>query len=296
MFCASCGIAGGDDIKLKKCTACYLVKYCSVKCQKEHWPKHKRECKRRAAELQDEILFKQPESTNYGDCPLCCLPLSIDVEKSTMLTCCSTIICDGCNHANLKREFVARLQHKCPFCRKAPLNEEESNGQMMKRIEVNDPVAMSEMGTMKYHDGHFKEGFEYFTRAAALGNVEAHYQLSCLYRDGQGVEKDRKKELHHLKEAAIGGHAVARHNLGWVEKKNGRIDRAVKHWIIAAKLGFDDSMENIKGLYKGGYVSKKDFATALRGHKAAIDATKSPQREEAAEFQKRRGRRTSGAV
>ena len=68
MFCASCGVAGGDDIKLKKCTACYLVKYCSVKCQRDHWKQHKKECKKRAAELKDEILFKQPESSHLGDC------------------------------------------------------------------------------------------------------------------------------------------------------------------------------------------------------------------------------------
>ena len=67
MFCASCGTAGGDDIKLKQCTACYLVKYCSVKCQRDHRKQHKKECKKRAAELRDEILFKQPESTHLGD-------------------------------------------------------------------------------------------------------------------------------------------------------------------------------------------------------------------------------------
>eukprot|EP00985_Skeletonema_marinoi_P010065 scaffold4743_cov161-Skeletonema_marinoi.AAC.1 len=54
MFCASCGIAAVDAVKLKKCTACYLVRYCSVKCQKQHRPKHKKECKKRAAELRDE--------------------------------------------------------------------------------------------------------------------------------------------------------------------------------------------------------------------------------------------------
>eukprot|EP00984_Skeletonema_dohrnii_P017230 scaffold7802_cov115-Skeletonema_dohrnii-CCMP3373.AAC.1 len=70
MFCASCGIAEVDDIKLKKCTACYLVKYCSVKCQRNHRPQHKRACKKRAAELRDEILFKQPESRDLGDCPI----------------------------------------------------------------------------------------------------------------------------------------------------------------------------------------------------------------------------------
>eukprot|EP00984_Skeletonema_dohrnii_P007364 scaffold2671_cov81-Skeletonema_dohrnii-CCMP3373.AAC.4 len=70
MFCAACGIAGGDDIKLKKCTACKSVRYCGVKCQKEHRPQHKKECKKRAAELRDEILFKQPESSDLGDCPI----------------------------------------------------------------------------------------------------------------------------------------------------------------------------------------------------------------------------------
>ena len=77
MFCAFCGTAGGDEIKLKRCNACYLVRYCSVKCQKDHWPKHKKECKKRAAELRDEILFKQPESTHLGDCPICCLPVPL---------------------------------------------------------------------------------------------------------------------------------------------------------------------------------------------------------------------------
>ena len=80
MLCASCGTAEGDDIKLKKC-ACHLVKYCSVACQKAHRPKHKKECKKRAAELKDEILFKQPESSHLGDCPICCLPLPIDIKN-----------------------------------------------------------------------------------------------------------------------------------------------------------------------------------------------------------------------
>ena len=81
MLCASCGVAGGDDIKLKRCTACFLVRYCSVKCQKEHRPKHKKECKKRAAELKDEILFKQPESSHFGDCPICCLPLPTEPKN-----------------------------------------------------------------------------------------------------------------------------------------------------------------------------------------------------------------------
>eukprot|EP00986_Skeletonema_menzelii_P015252 scaffold11358_cov72-Skeletonema_menzelii.AAC.1 len=153
----------------------------------------------------------------------------------------------------------------------------------MKRIEANDPVAMCFMGTERYHEGDYNAAFEYWSRAASLGDVQAHFNLSILYRDGQGVEKDEKRELHHLTEAAIGGHPLARHNLGILEWKNCHYVRAAKHFIIAAKLGDDDSLEAVKDHYKAGYVSKDDFATALRGQQAAVDATKSPQREEAAE-------------
>jgi len=73
MCCAACGIKEVDDIKLKNCNACYLVKYCSIECQKNHRKQHKKECKERMAELREELLFKQPESSHLGDCPICFL-------------------------------------------------------------------------------------------------------------------------------------------------------------------------------------------------------------------------------
>ncbi len=239
------------------------------------------------AELHGEILLKQPEGRHDGDCPICCLPLPLDPKKSGLYSCCTKKICNGCQHANRKREIEGRLQQKCPFCRTvAAKTEEENIARLMNRVEANDPVAMREIGKGKCHEGDYKAAFEYWTRAIALGDIEAHYQLSGSYQFGRGVEKDEEKELHHLTKAAIGGHPKARHNLGWLEGENGQHNRAVKHYIIAAKLGVDESLENIQGLYKGGFVSKEDFAAALRGHHAAIIATKSPQREEAAEFYK----------
>ena len=289
MFCASCGVAGGDDIKLKKCNACHLVKYCSVKCQKDHWQKHKKECKKRAAELHDEILFRQPESSHYGDCPICCLPIPIDEKRSTWVPCCCKHICNGCFVANERRETERRLQHTCPFCRTAaPNTGAEIIEQLMKRVEANDPVAMCHMGSEIYKEGNYNSAFEYFTKAAAMGNVQAHYQLSILYRDGQGVEKNEKRELHHAEKAAIRGHPHARCSLGCFEwENNAQMDRAVKHFIIGAKLGHDMSLDNVKMLYEAGYASKEDFGVALRGYQAAIEAAKSPQREAVAEYSSR---------
>ena len=288
MFCASCGTAGSDNIKLKNCDDCDLVRYCSVKCQEDHMPEHKKECKKRAAELKDEILFKQPENNHYGDCPICCLPIPINPEKSCFYTCCTKYVCKGCSHANIKREIEGRLEQKCPFCRNAaPKTDEECNERLMKRIEVNDPVAMIQIGMKKYKEGDYRSAFEYSRKAADLGDVMSHYQVSCLYRTGQGVEKDEKKALHHLTEAAIGGHPDARYNLALMEGRMDRVDRAVKHFIIAAKLGHDDSLTYVKNAYKAGYASKEDFNAALRGYQAAIEATKSHQREEASRFMMR---------
>jgi len=282
MCCASCGTAEVDDIKLKTCTACKSVRYCSVKCQKEHRPQHKRACKKRAAELHDEILFKQPESSYEGDCPICCLPMSLDKTKSTMMACCSKVICDGCYHSNVVRITRGSLEPTCPFCRHPDLkSEEEEINKVMKRVKANDPVAMVQIGLRRNEAGDYDDAFRYLSKAAELGDVGAHYQLAIFYRKGHGVEKDVKKVVYHWEQAAIGGHPRARYNLGRIEEKNGRMGRAVKHWIIAAKLGFDGSLEILKDAFGKGLVSKEDFAAALRAHQAAVDATKSPQREAA---------------
>ena len=177
------------------------------------------------------------------------------------------------------------MQLTCPFCRHpVPETDEEVEKNKMKRIAANDPVALMKLGLRHYGEGKYDAAFNYLTKAAELGDVEACYNLSVMYREGQGVENDEEKELYHLEEAAIRGHLDARFNLACYEERSGRIDRAVKHFIIAANLGHDESIHALKDHYKYGYISKDDFAAALRAHQAAVDATKSPQREEAAKF------------
>ena len=156
----------------------------------------------------------------------------------------------------------------------------------MKRIEVNDPDALREMGYRRRNEGDFDGAFEYWTKAAWLGDAGSHYELSLLYLEGQVVEEDEKKALYHLEQATMRGHPNARNNLAVFEWRNGRRERAVKHFIIGANLGFDRSLESVKKCYTDGLVSKDDFASALRAHQAAIDATKSPQREAAVEYRR----------
>ena len=287
--CASCGKAEVDDVKLKKC-ACNLVKYCSVVCQKNHRPQHKKACKKRLAELRDDRLFTQPDESCYGECSICCLPLSLDVDKRVLNSCCCKTICNGCSFANKKRELEQGQYPKCAYCREPiPKTDEEIDENYMKRVKANDPMALFDMGVKCYNQEDFEGAFEYYTKAVAVGDIGAHFNLSCLYNEGKGVERDMKKEMYHLEEAAIAGDPSARFNLANLEGRNGRRDRAAKHFIIAAKLGLDVALDKVKQGFQRGVLSKEDFEAALRGHQAAVDATKSEQREEAYAFFKRNG-------
>ena len=157
----------------------------------------------------------------------------------------------------------------------------------MKRVKANDPAALCHMGLTCYNEGDNDAALEYFTKAAELGDFEAHFQLGMMYGMGEGVEKDMEKAVFHLEKAAIGGHPYARHELGCIEWKNGNIERAVKHFIIAANIGYPGSTKALWQHFKDRNITKKDLETTLRSHQDALNEMKSPQRE-AAEAEKKR--------
>ncbi len=233
-------------------------------------------------EASADILFAQPKGSCYGDCPICFLPLPLQGSKRSVMSCCSHEICYGCFHADRLRQVSGSLQRLCPFCRHpVPTTQAESGANTMRRAEANDPTALNKVGTIHYSKGEYDRAFQYWSKAARLGNASAHFNVSILYQDGEGVEKDEKKFMHHLEEASIAGHPGARFNLGLHERKGCSKERAVKHFIIAANLGHDKSVKALKEGYAEGFVSKEDFATALRSYQTAVDAMKSPQRDAA---------------
>ena len=201
-----------------------------------------------------------------------------------MMFCCSQMICDGCDYANFLRERELGPERKCPFCR-SPKEEtpEQELKYRLKRIEANCPAAIRYEALVRSDDGKYDEAFDYFTKAAELGDTEAHYHLAMLYDKGKGVEKDEEKSLKHAETAAIGGNPGARMLLFNLEMKNGRKDRAVKHLDIAANQGSKHAIELLKMMYKNGdgAISKDVLAGALRGYQAALDTMKSPQRDAA---------------
>ena len=62
------------------------------------------------------------------------------------------------------------------------------------------------------------------------------------------------------------------------------MERAVKHWVMSAGAGYDDSVTAIRQAFLKGNATKDDFEKALRSNKEAKDEMKSNQREKAAAF------------
>ncbi|KAL7540297.1 hypothetical protein ACHAXR_010007 [Thalassiosira sp. AJA248-18] len=283
--CAACGKGGAG---LKACTACKLVKYCNVTCQKAHRPKHKKECKKRAAEIFDEALFKTPPPNE--DCPICFLRLPLDEAELQYKSCCGKIICIGCGYATV----IARLSAEeiCPFCRfPGDISNEEGIERLKKRITTRDAVAMHTLGC-RYSDGDgvpqdSNKALELLHRAAKLGCIKSHCEIGLMYFNGEVVVKDEKKAKYHWERAAMGGCETSRYNLGAVEEEVGNMNRAMKHFMISAGFGHDSSLKEIQNGFSDGHVTKDDFEKTLRAHKESKDEMQSDQRDAAWQFLQR---------
>ncbi len=281
--CANCGAAEIDDIKLEECDGCDLVKYCSDKCREEHQERHREECKIRVKELHDRKLLDQSDETHLGECPLCFLPLPIDPRKHVFMSCCSETVCMGCVGAHCKANKYDRVKAgKCPFCREPGASgDKQARKRLMKRVKANDPAALRHLGLELFNEGDYDSAFEYCKKAAELGDFTADYRLGNMYYEGEGVEKDEEKAVYHWEKAAIGGHPQARYNLACYEGGNGNIEKAAKHYVIAANLGHEQSMKALWWHYSDGSITKEDLDATLRSHQAAIKSMKSEQREAA---------------
>jgi TPR repeat protein len=156
---------------------------------------------------------------------------------------------------------------------------------LRKRADANDPWAMYNLGCA-YFDGNIvpqddKKAVELWMRAGELGCALAHNKVAIAYHDGCGVEVDMTQAVHHYKQAAIGGIAEARHELGCLVQKSGDKKTAVRHWLISAGDGNEFSLAMIKDCYRRGLVTKDKFERALRDNNNANDEMKSDEREAA---------------
>ena len=289
-ICANCGKGEESSNGLKACTACKLVKYCNRDCQIAHRPQHKKACKKRAAELHDEKLFKQPPP-EYGDCPICMQTLPLLTSGSRYKLCCGKTICSGCIYANKKMQLNNKKHlDLCPFCRiPTPQGMNATFEDTKKQADAGHAAAINMMG------GHYERGdydltqdhtkaLEFYQQAGNLGYAPAYNNIGGCYDHGEGVERDEKKANHYYELAAMKGNVTARDNLGNIEGLAGNHNRALKHFMIAVKGGSNDSLEMIRKMVTFRLATKDDYTKALKSYQIYLDEIKSNQRDEAAAF------------
>ena len=297
--CANCGKVGDDVNNI--CNKCKQVKYCNAACKKKHRHKHKKDCQdylkqvadkrneelRLAAELHDEKLFKEPPPAE--DCPICMMRIPFVNTGWMYKTCCGKRICSGCSYAPVYDNQGSIVEKVCAFCRvpTGHVSEKEIVIRVEKRIEANDPIAISNRGC-EYRDGEFGfqqdhgKALELWHRAAELGYAAAYSAIGYAYDNGEGVEVDKKKATHYFELAAMGGDATARYNLGVFERRLGNMENAAKHYIIAVGSGESDALKAIKSLYLSGHATKEDYTKALQSYQKYLGEIKSEQRDKAA--------------
>ena len=154
-------------------------------------------------------------------------------------------------------------------------------------MESNDAIGFYNYGCM-YTNGdngcqqNRAKAIELWHRAAELGYSMAYGNIGYAYKMGRGVVADKKKATRYFELAAMGGSIAARNHLGVEEAELGNWNRALKHYMIAAKDGRTESLENIKRMYGYGHATKDDYTEALRSYQAYLNEVKSDERDEAA--------------
>jgi hypothetical protein len=85
--------------------------------------------------------------------------------------------------------------------------------------------------------------------------------------------------------AAMGGHEIARHELGGIEKELGNMDPAVKHWKIAASAGYYRAMHALITCYEKGDISRESINSTLEAYNNSCAEMKSEAIDACIRFQ-----------
>ena len=235
-------------------------------------------------QADEEELFKNPP---WPDCPLCSLPLPSEPQGSTYLVCCGTTICGGCVY-EMDRKAGGRINRKCGVCSMPPENSlDEHLERFNTRIDKhNDPLACNYLGVY-YKNGNMgvpkdiTKALALWEKGGELGSKEALGNLGGTYDDGNGVKYNSTKARYYLELAAMKGNIASRHNLGCLERREGKNKRAVKHWMISAAQGGEKSLETIQQEIKVGNATQDEYETALRSYQNTMKRAKSKSREKA---------------
>ncbi|CAB9498117.1 Sel1 repeat [Seminavis robusta] len=298
--CGACGKSAGEDLKLKRCSACKYVSYCNADCQKSAWKSHKKICEKHkfSKELLD-ILDSSPTGeaidwTPETECPICMVPMPHDGRNINYSVCCGKMTCQACftqhSQAAMKNRTTPPtslfdMMPPCSFCRHpVPRSNEERLTLLKARIKLGDAHGMETMaGSFLNGAGVVKDeyvAFRLLKQAADHGSASAARMAGQFYELGNaGVPKDleKAKELYIM--GAEGGNSLSRTQLGMFEIKQENYVEGIAHLKIAAAAGHDLALDTLKQGRGLGFVSEEEVLESAKALHAAKEVIESDARK-----------------
>lgn len=155
----------------KRCSRCHLTYYCSVACQRAHFPEHRNDCHdiNKMRELQSGIIQKQdavavPDATTVDDNDKrntiadqnCCFICLDAPQDPYILPRCGHTFCFGCLQKwqeHIKKSLSRSPKLTCPACRAdMPDMEKAMNETAMLYAERARGKSLSDDEKRKYHE------------------------------------------------------------------------------------------------------------------------------------------------
>ncbi|RIB25227.1 hypothetical protein C2G38_2013067, partial [Gigaspora rosea] len=128
-----------------------------------------------------------------------------------------------------------------------------------------------------------KKAFEYYMKAAELGNSNAMQCVSSCYRYRAGVERNYQKSFEYCKRSADLGNAYGMCSVGYSYEFGQGIyqdyNKAFVYYKKSANLGVRGAMYNVAGCYRNGIGTKRDIQSAnywFTKYKSLLKTIKSP--------------------
>lgn len=124
-------------------------------------------------------------------------------------------------------------------------------------------------------DQDYAEAVKLWSKAAALGNVEAQCRLGCCYQLGDGVAEDKGEAYKWYRKAADQGYARAQCNLGGCYYLGEGVEQdyveACKWYRKAANQGDADAQNNLGLCYELGEGVEQDYVEAYKWYRKAAE-------------------------
>jgi TPR repeat protein len=209
--CAWCRKLGNEGQRLRKCTKCSSVSYCSQECQAKHWKqgRHRKACK--AGPLgEDTTATKEAPGSIRGNKKIRSAECETNNKQATILF----------------KDVLRGLSQRGDRWAHQAIPKERHD--LTKAVELwklaadlGHPLADFHLGHCFelgfnpgcVHDPCFEEAFKYFKKAADTGLDVAQRKVGIMYKVGCGVAQDPVAAFDWLQKAAQQGDAEAEYRL-----------------------------------------------------------------------------------